>query len=121
MKKIEAIISRSSWTRCARACPRWGITGLTVTEVRVSAARRATPSSIAVLNTWSTSCPRSRSRSCSPMTSSTRRWRRSLKAAHGQDRRRQDLHHAGGAGHPHPHWRDQRSGDLIFGRRHSGG
>ena len=53
--------SRSSSTRCARRFPRSASPGSRSPRSRASAARGATPSSIAAPNTSSTSCRRSRS------------------------------------------------------------
>ena len=58
MKMITAIIKPFKLEEVREALADCGVTGLTVTEVRVLAARRATPSSTVAPSTWSTSCPR---------------------------------------------------------------
>ena len=63
MKKIEAVVKPFKLDEVREALAEVGVTGLTVTEVKASVARRATPSSTAARNTSWTSCPRSRSRS----------------------------------------------------------
>ena len=63
MKKIEAIIKPFKLDEVKEALQEVGLQGITVTEAKVSGGRRATPNSIAVRSTSSTSCPRSKSRS----------------------------------------------------------
>ena len=58
MKKIEAIIKPFKLDEVKEALHEIGIKGITVTEAKGSAARRAIPNSIGVRNTSSTSCPR---------------------------------------------------------------
>ena len=58
MKKIEAIIKPFKLDEVREALSEIGVSGLTVTEVKGSAGRRATPSCIAAPNTWWISCPR---------------------------------------------------------------
>ena len=65
MKQITAIVKPFKLEEVREALAEIGVSGLTVTEVKGSAARRVTPSSTAAPNTSSTSCPRSRSRSSS--------------------------------------------------------
>ncbi len=58
MKKIEAIIKPFKLDEVKEALQEVGLQGITVTEAKGSAARRAIPSSIAAPNMSSTSCPR---------------------------------------------------------------
>ena len=58
MKKVEAIIKPFKLDEVKQALTEVGIAGLTATEVRASAGRRATPSSTAARSTWSTFSPR---------------------------------------------------------------
>ena len=58
MKKIEAIVKPFKLDEVKEALQEVGLQGITVTEAKGSAGRRAIPSSIAAPNTWSTSCPR---------------------------------------------------------------
>jgi nitrogen regulatory protein PII len=58
MKKIEAIIKPFKLDEVKEALQEVGLQGITVTEPRASAARRAIPSFIAAPNMSSTSCPR---------------------------------------------------------------
>ena len=67
MLKIEAVIQPAKLDAVKEALIEAGIEGITILEARGQAARRATPSSIAAANTPSICCPRSRSRSSSPM------------------------------------------------------
>lgn len=56
MKKIEAIIKPFKLDDVREALAEIGINGMTVSEVKGLAARRGTPSFIAVPNTWWTFC-----------------------------------------------------------------
>ena len=58
MKKIEAIIKPFKMEDVKEALAEIGIEGMTVSEVKVSAARKATPKSIAAANTPSIFCRR---------------------------------------------------------------
>ena len=58
MKKVEAIIKPFKLDEVKEALQEIGLQGITVTEAKVSAGRRATPSSIAARNMLSISCPR---------------------------------------------------------------
>jgi len=59
MKKIEAVIKPFKLDEVKEALQEIGLKGMTVTEVlRALAGKRAIPSSIGVLNMWSTFCPR---------------------------------------------------------------
>lgn len=58
MKKIEAIIKPFKLDEVKEALQEIGLQGITVIEAKGLAARKATPSSTGVPNTWSTSCPR---------------------------------------------------------------
>ena len=71
MKKIEAIIKPFKLDEVKDALHDVGITGMTVSEVKGFGRQKATSKSIAGRNTSSTSCPRSKSRSCSTMGSSS--------------------------------------------------
>jgi hypothetical protein len=77
MKMVMAIIKPFKLDDVREALSEVGVTGVTVTEVKASAARKATPSCIAAPSTWSTSCPRSSWRSRSPATRSSAWSRRS--------------------------------------------
>jgi hypothetical protein len=72
MKLISAIIRPFELDEVREALSDAGVSGITVTEVKASAARRATPSCIAAPSTSSTSCPRSRSKPWSPTSVPTR-------------------------------------------------
>lgn len=56
MKKIEAIIKPFKLDDVREALADVGITGMTVSEVKASVARRATLSYTVAPSTWSTSC-----------------------------------------------------------------
>ena len=58
MKKIEAIIKPFKLDDVKEALQEVGLQGITVTEARASAVRRAIPNSIAAPNTSSISFPR---------------------------------------------------------------
>jgi nitrogen regulatory protein PII len=58
MKMVTAIVKPFKLDEVREALSAIGVQGITVTEVKGSAARRATPSCTAVRSTWSTSCPR---------------------------------------------------------------
>lgn len=58
MKLITAIIKPFKLDETREALSALGVSGITVTEVKGSAARRGTPSCIAVPNTSSISFPR---------------------------------------------------------------
>ena len=72
MKLIIAIIKPFKLDEVRVALSGIGVQGLTVTEVKVSAARRAIPSSTAAPNTPSISCPNCASKPPCPTTWSTR-------------------------------------------------
>lgn len=56
MKLITAIIKPFKLDEAREALSAIGVSGITVTEVKASAARRATRSCIAAPSTWSISC-----------------------------------------------------------------
>ena len=58
MKKIEAIIKPFKLDEVKEALQEAGLLGITVTEAKALAARKATPNSIAAPNMSSTSCPK---------------------------------------------------------------
>ena len=58
MKKIEAIIKPFKLDEVKEALQEVGLQGITVTEAKASAGKRAMPNSIAAPNTSSTACPR---------------------------------------------------------------
>ena len=58
MNMVVAIIKPFKLDEVKEALSSIGVQGLTVSEVKGSAARRATRNSIAGRNTWSIFCPR---------------------------------------------------------------
>ena len=58
MKLVTAIIKPFKLDDVRESLSEIGVQGITVTEARASAARKAIPSCIAVPSMWSTSCPR---------------------------------------------------------------
>lgn len=58
MKQVTAIIKPFKLDEVRESLAEVGVTGLTVTEVKASAARRGIPSCIAAPSTWWISCPR---------------------------------------------------------------
>jgi len=58
MKMVTAIVKPFKLDEVREALSGIGVQGITVTEVKASAARRATPSSTAAPSMSSTSCPR---------------------------------------------------------------
>jgi len=58
MKHVWAIIKPFKLDEVKEALSSIGVQGLTVSEVKGSAARRATPNFIVAPNTWSIFCPR---------------------------------------------------------------
>ena len=62
MKLVSAIIKPFKLDDVREALSEISVQGMTVTEVRVSVVKKVIRNSIAVLNTSSISCPRSRSK-----------------------------------------------------------
>jgi hypothetical protein len=62
MKQITAVIKPFKLDEVREALAEVNVTGLTVTEVKVSAVRKATPSCIAVPSTWWISCRKLKSK-----------------------------------------------------------
>ena len=60
MKLVTAIIKPFKLDEVREALSSIGVQGITVTEVKGSVAKKATPSCTAVLNTWSTFCQKSK-------------------------------------------------------------
>jgi nitrogen regulatory protein PII len=58
MKLVTAIIKPFKLDEVREALSAIGVTGITVTEVKGSGGRRATPSSTGGPNTWWIFCPR---------------------------------------------------------------
>jgi len=62
MKLITAIIKPFKLDEVREALSGIGVQGITVTEVKALAARKATPSCTVVQSTWWTSCQKSKSK-----------------------------------------------------------
>ncbi len=114
MKKIEAIIKPFKLDEVREALSEMGISGLTVTEVKGFGRQKGHTELYRGAEYVVDFLPKIKIEIvvADEQVDAGHRGHHQG-GAHRQDRRRQDLRHAGRAGGSHPHRRDQRSRHLI--------